>query len=167
MGFLSVAIMHSGQHISALPKLVFHVGTHMCVTNSANAIIVYLYIYIYCYQFRLYIDTRHRTSTSKYNYAFEFQLTEPINLLDNWICAVWDAIVKNTITTIEEFNNRLDIRCNRVGRTLTLLTRGYDAATLTLELASKLNEAFPSTTFDIQIQIWPSQLTRSDCNAVT
>jgi len=53
---------------------------------------------------KIYIDSRHRTQSSRSDSDFEIQLKEPINLPDNCVCVVSDVILKNTITTIEQFN---------------------------------------------------------------
>ena len=92
---------------------------------------------------KIYIDTRHKTPSSKSNSDFDIQLKEPINLPDNTVCVVSDIVLRNTITTVEDFNNNLFVRCNGVDRVVTLFSRNYNVLELGFEIESKLNTVFP------------------------
>ena len=96
---------------------------------------------------KIYIDSRHKTPSSRSNSDFEIQFKEPINLPENCICLVSDVVMKNTLTTIEDFNNKLYVRYNGNDHILTINTRNYDIKTLTMNIVEKLNSISPITVF--------------------
>ena len=65
---------------------------------------------------KIYVDSRHKTSSSKSDSEFEIQLKEAINLPDNCVCVISDVILKNTITTVESFNENLYVRINNIDK---------------------------------------------------
>ena len=79
---------------------------------------------------QIYVDSRHNTSSKKSNSEFKIQLKEPINLQDNCVCVVSDVILKNTITTIEPFNENLYVRLNNVDKIVQLTNRNYSVIDL-------------------------------------
>jgi len=88
---------------------------------------------------KIYIDSRHKTQSSASDSNFEIQLKEPINLPDNSICVVSDVLLKNTITTIEKFNENMYVRINEVDTILTLNNRNYSILEAAVEKGAKLN----------------------------
>ena len=72
---------------------------------------------------KIYIDSRHKTPSSNSDSDFEIQLKEAINLPDNCVCVVSDVTLKNTISTIEQFNENIYIRANNVDKTIELDNR--------------------------------------------
>lgn len=96
---------------------------------------------------KIYIDSRHRTPSSRSDSDFEIQLKEPINLPDNCLCVVSDVILKNTITTIEKFNENVYVRVNSQDKILKLDNRNYNIKDLGDHLTFKLNQAFGSNLF--------------------
>jgi hypothetical protein len=87
---------------------------------------------------KVYIDSRHRTDISHTDSDFETQLNEPINLPESCTCVVTDVVVKNTIRTIEEINNRIYIRINNIDRIVYLTPRSYNIQSLAIELLDKI-----------------------------
>ena len=91
---------------------------------------------------KIYVDSRHKTSPSKSDSEFEIQLKEPINLPDNCVCVISDVILKNTITTVESFNENLYVRVNNIDKIVNLHNRNYSVIDLGAHVAAKINEAF-------------------------
>ena len=91
---------------------------------------------------KIYIDSRHKTASSVSDSDFEIQLKEPINLPDNCVCVVSDIILKNTLTTIEKFNENMFVRVNNVDKVIKLDNRNYDVKDLGAHITAKLNRAF-------------------------
>ena len=69
---------------------------------------------------KIYVDSRHKMSSSKSDSEFEIQLKEAINLPDNCVRVISDVILKNTITTVESFNENLYVRVNNFDKTIKL-----------------------------------------------
>ena len=91
---------------------------------------------------KIYIDSRHKAVKNSSNSNFEIQLKESLNLPDNCICVVSDVVMKNTITTIEPFNDRMYVRCNEVDKVVFLDSRNYDVQQLTIQIVMKMNIIF-------------------------
>ena len=92
---------------------------------------------------KIYIDSRHRTPTSASNSDFEIQLKETINLPEGCCCCVSDVVLRNTITTIEDINQNIYVRCDSVDKIIALDIRNYTILDLCLQVIDKLNSAFP------------------------
>ena len=91
---------------------------------------------------KIYVDSRHKTPSSKSDSEFEIQLKEPINLPDNCVCVVSDVILKNTISTIEAFNENIYVRVNNVDKIVQLVHRNYNVVDLGAHIIAKINTAY-------------------------
>jgi len=91
---------------------------------------------------KIYIDSRHKTISSKSDSDFEIQLKEAINLPDNCVCVVSDVVLKNTLTTIEPFNQNIYVRVDNVDKIVKLDSRNYNIKDLGAHITAKLNEQF-------------------------
>lgn len=97
---------------------------------------------------KIYIDSRHKTSSSRSNSDFEIQLKEPINLPEDCICVVSDIVLKNTITTVEDLNRNLYVRCTKTSNNqshdmiVKLDNRNYNVLELAINVLEKLNAIF-------------------------
>ena len=72
---------------------------------------------------KIYIDSRHKTTSSKSDSDFEIQVKEAINVPDNCVCVVSDVVFKNTLTTIEPFNENIYVRVDNVEKIVKLESR--------------------------------------------
>ena len=94
---------------------------------------------------KIYIDSRHKTASSQSDTDFEIQLREAINLPENCTCVVSDVILKNTITTIERFNENIYVRANGVDKIIKLDNRNYNIKEFGDHLTFKLNITYNVT----------------------
>ena len=88
---------------------------------------------------KIYIDSRHKTTSSQSDADFEIQLREAINLPDDCTCVVSDVVLKNTITTIEKFNQNVYVRANNIDKIIKLDTRNYNIKDFGDHLTFKMN----------------------------
>ena len=91
---------------------------------------------------KIYIDSRHRTQSSESDTDFEIQLKQTINLPENCTCVVSDVMLKNTITTIERFNENVYVRANNVDKIIKLDNRIYNIRDFGDHLTYRMNLAF-------------------------
>ena len=93
---------------------------------------------------KIYIDSRHKTTSSNSDSDFDVQLKEAINLPDNCVCVVSDVTLKNTISTIEPFNENIYVRVNKVDKTIKLDNRNYDIKDLGAYITARINDKYRS-----------------------
>ena len=91
---------------------------------------------------KIYIDSRHKAPSSESDTDFEIQLREAINLPENCTCVVSDVVLKNTITTIESFNENLYVRANNLDRIVKLDHRNFNIKEFGDNVSYKINRAF-------------------------
>jgi hypothetical protein len=91
---------------------------------------------------KIYLDSRHRTQSSESDTDFEIQLKQTINLPENCTCVVSDVMLKNTITTIERFNENVYVRANNVDKIIKLDNRIYNIRDFGDHLTYRMNLAF-------------------------
>ena len=91
---------------------------------------------------KIYIDSRHKTPSSQSDADCEIQLKQTINLPEECTCLVNNVILKNTITTIEKFNENVYVRANNVDKIIKLDNRNYNIKDFGDHLTFKLNFAY-------------------------
>ena len=72
---------------------------------------------------------------------------------DNCVCVVSDVTLKNTISTIEPFNENIYVRVNNVDKTIQLDNRNYNIKDLGAYITARINDQYRNesnpTPFDV------------------